>query len=336
MRDLNEIAGEIGPVYTPDAADEGFTLRVGVRGVNAGGEGSITYSTAVGPIGASVAPVAPPINLTLPVVLGITAVGQTLTSSVGSWANAPDTYARQWRRDGVDIAGAQGVAYLLDIADLGAMMSVAVTATNVVGSTVAVSDEVGPVMATPVEALPPENTLLPVITGMTLVGETLTVSDGAWTDGPWAFAYEWRRGADVIAGATGNTLVLAALDQGYRIYCRVTATNTAGSGVAQTADAGPVIGAGLPYCTVLPVVLGDPRSGATLATSDGTWINGPVTFTYNWTRNGLRNSIYESTFDLTDREITKLIASRVTATNALGSSTFNSAPVGPVVPAGAP
>ena len=45
------------------------------------------------------------------------------------------------------------------------------------GSTVAVSAEVGPVMATAVEAQPPENTALPVITGMTLVGETLTVSD---------------------------------------------------------------------------------------------------------------------------------------------------------------
>ena len=193
MRDLNEIVDEINPTYTPTAVDEGFTLRVGVRGVNAGGEGSITYSTAVGPIGVAVAPVAPPVNITLPVILGITAVGQTLTSSVGSWANAPDSYARQWRRDGVDIAGAQGVAYLLDLADLGAMMSVAIVATNVVGSTMAVSDEVGPVMATPVEALPPENTALPVITGMTLVGETLTCSAGSWTDGPWAFAYGGKR-----------------------------------------------------------------------------------------------------------------------------------------------
>jgi hypothetical protein len=336
MRDLAEIAGEIGPAYTPDAADEGFTLRVGVQGVNAGGAGSLTFSTAVGPIGQAVAPLAPPINLTLPVILGITAVGQTLTSSVGSWANAPDSYARQWRRDGIDIAGAQGVAYLLDAADLGAMISVAVTATNVVGSTTAISDEVGPVMATAVEAQPPENTLLPVITGMTLVGEALTCSTGTWTDGPWAFAYEWRRGADIIAGATAATLVLVPLDRGFRIYCRVTATNTAGSSVAQTADAGPTIGAGLPYCTDLPVVTGDPRSGVTLSTTDGVWTNGPVTFTYNWTRNGLRNSIYESTFDLTDREITRLIASRVTATNALGSSSFNSAPVGPVVPADAP
>jgi len=335
MRDLNEIPGEIGPTYTPDAADEGFTLRVGVRGVNAGGEGSVTYSTAVGPIGQATAPLAPPVNITLPVIVGIPAVGQTLTSSVGSWANAPGSYARQWRRDGVDIAGAQGISYLLVAADLDAMMSVAVTATNVVGSTTAISAEVGPVQATAEEAQPPSNTVPPVITGMTLVGETLTCSTGTWTDSPTGFAYEWRRGADIIAGATGSTLVLAALDQGYRIYCRVTAINAVGSGVAQTQDAGPVIGAGLPYCTALPVVSGDPREGETLTTSDGTWINGPVTFTYGWTRNGLRNSVYEATFVLTDREITTLIASRVTATNALGSSSFNSAPVGPVVPAGA-
>ena len=335
VRDLNEIPGEVGPTYTPDAADDGFTIRVGARGVNIGGIGSLTYSTAIGPIGAAAVPVAPPLNLTLPTITGIPAVGETLTSSVGSWANAPDSYARQWRRDGADIAGAQAISYLLDAADLGAMISVAVTATNAVGSTVAISDEVGPVQAT-AATQPPVNTAAPVITGMTLVGETLTCSTGTWTNTPTAFVYEWRRGADIIPGEVGASLVLAAIDQGYRFYCRVTASNAVGAGVGQSQDAGPVIGAGLPYCTDLPVVTGDPRSGQTLMTDDGTWINGPVTFSYGWTRNGLRNSVYSSTFDLTDREITTLIASRVTATNAQGSSSFNSAPVGPVVPAGAP
>jgi hypothetical protein len=96
-----------------------------------------------------------------------------------------------------------------------------------------------------------------------------------------------------------------------------------------------VIAASLPYATTLPVVSGDQRSGEVLSTTDGTWANGPVTFSYAWLRNGLLVSEYENQFDLTDAEVACMIAARVTATNAQGSASFDSLPVGPVIPAGA-
>ena len=80
---------------------------------------------------------------------------------------------------------------------------------------------------------------------------------------------------------------------------------------------------------------GDPRIGEILSTDDGTWINAPTSLTYGWTRNGLLAPVYTPDFELTQAEITAMIASRITASNALGSTRFDSIPVGPVVPIGA-
>jgi hypothetical protein len=336
-RDLSVIDDEIGPLYTVTVEDEGFTLRAGVRGVNAGGPGSIAYSTAIGPVGGAAAPGAPPVNTVLPVVTGQTAVGATLTSSVGAWQNAPTAYARQWRRDAVDIPGATGVTYVLVPADLGAMISVQVVASNTLGSATAISLPVGPVEDAPVEGVPPANATPPSISGMRQVGQTLTVDEGTWTGLPTAFEYQWRRGAEDVAGATAATYLLAGLDQNWSVYCEVRAINASGvSAPARSQMLGPIIGAGLPFCTTLPVISGDAESGQTLTTTDGVWINAPTEFAYTWTRNGLLISEYEATFVLTDAEITTQIASRVTARNAAGASSFDSLPVGPVMPAGLP
>jgi hypothetical protein len=216
------------------------------------------------------------------------------------------------------------------------MISVAVTANNTLGSATAISLEVGPVTDAPVEGVPPINATPPTLSGMHQVGATLTVDVGTWTGAPTAFEYEWRRGAEIITGATGLTYTLVPLDQGWTIYCRVTAINASGLSLpAQTEMVGPVIAAGLPYCTTLPAISGDHVSGETLSANDGAWTNAPTEFTYNWTRNGLLVSAYEATFDLTDAEITTMIGCRVTAHNALGSASFDSLPVGPVLSADA-
>jgi hypothetical protein len=97
----------------------------------------------VGPIAA--VPVAPA-NTVLPVISGTTVVGSVLTASSGTWTGtATITYAYQWRRDGAAISGATASGYTLVTADIGAMITVTVTATNSVGSASAVSTGVGPV-----------------------------------------------------------------------------------------------------------------------------------------------------------------------------------------------
>lgn len=70
-----------------------------------------------------------PVNSVLPAITGTAQVGQTLTAANGTWSNTP-TYARQWLRNGAPIASATGTTYVLVTGDLGATMSVRVTATN--------------------------------------------------------------------------------------------------------------------------------------------------------------------------------------------------------------
>ena len=80
--------------------------------------------------------------------------------------------------------------------------------------------------------VPPANTAAPVASGTGTVGQTLSVTNGTWTNSPSSFAYRWQRGATPISGATASTYVLVAADSGTSVSCQVTATNPAGSASA--------------------------------------------------------------------------------------------------------
>ena len=93
----------------------------------------------------------------------------------------------------------------------------------------------------------PTNTGEPNILGTPVEGETLTASNGTWSDSPTTFAYGWLRcpndggAADgsncgVIPSATKSTYLVLAADVGLRIRVRVTASNKDGTA---SAYAGP-------------------------------------------------------------------------------------------------
>lgn len=89
---------------------------------------------------ASMAAGTKPVNTAVPTISGTVAVGQTLTSTTGTWSGAATiTYARQWLRDGAVIAGATGTTYVVQAADQTHKISVRVTATNSLGSGIATS-----------------------------------------------------------------------------------------------------------------------------------------------------------------------------------------------------
>lgn len=79
----------------------------------------------------------------------------------------------------------------------------------------------------------PANSVAPAITGTETVGQTLSLSDGTWSDTPDSYSYIWKRDGDVIAGETGNTYVLAAEDEGAVITATVVASNL---GITRAAD----------------------------------------------------------------------------------------------------
>jgi hypothetical protein len=86
------------------------------------------------------------------------------------------------------------------------------------------------------------NTAAPVVSGVGTVGLTLTTSDGTWSGSAATYAYQWQRcdsaGANCagIAGATSNSVLLAAADQGMTMRSVVTASNSAGSNSATSAS----------------------------------------------------------------------------------------------------
>ncbi|MEI9966147.1 MAG: hypothetical protein WDN67_00500 [Candidatus Moraniibacteriota bacterium] len=86
----------------------------------------------------------------------------------------------------------------------------------------------------------PVNTALPLITGTPLVGETLSVSNGTWTNTPTSYTYQWKRDGEDIDGETENTYVLTEDDFNAMISCVVTATNAEGSGEAESEETGPI------------------------------------------------------------------------------------------------
>lgn len=87
-----------------------------------------------------------PENAAPPAITGTAQVGETLTGDDGQWSGTPaPTLNRQWKRDGSAISGATGTTYDLVEGDVGAEITLTVTATNSAGSASETSAPVGPV-----------------------------------------------------------------------------------------------------------------------------------------------------------------------------------------------
>lgn len=83
----------------------------------------------------------------------------------------------------------------------------------------------------------PANTVLPAISGTAEEGQTLTCSSGTWVAAvtPITYAYQWQRDAVNISGATNSTYTVTSADLDTDLTCEVTATNSAGSDMAESA-----------------------------------------------------------------------------------------------------
>jgi hypothetical protein len=173
-------------------------------------------------------PPSPPANTVLPVISGSTTLGSVLTTTNGTWTNAV-SFTYQWKR-GVTNIGTNSATYTLVIADSAASITCVVTATNPYGSTPATSNIIT------ADNYIPVNTVAPVISGTMVVGQTLTTTNGTWTNSPTSFTYKWYKGITAIVGATSSTYILVQADAGTTttIKCEVTAINLAGSTAADS------------------------------------------------------------------------------------------------------
>ena len=179
-----------------------------------------------------------PVNIVAPAVTGTATVGQTLSTTNGTWTAAPPIsgFTYQWQRNSVNISGATSSTYVLVEADIGNPIRCVVTATNPLGAVSANSNATANVAG-----IAPVNTVAPAVSGTATIGSTLTTSDGTWTGTPTpTFAYQWQKGTTNIFGATSSTFVVTLSQAGSTIRCVVTATNVAGSASANTANTASV------------------------------------------------------------------------------------------------
>lgn len=87
----------------------------------------------------------------------------------------------------------------------------------------------------------PVNTAVPTISGTTSIGQVLTSTTGTWTGSPTpTYTYQWQRGTTNIGSATSSTYTIVDADAGSTLRCRVTATNSAGSATANSANTAAV------------------------------------------------------------------------------------------------
>jgi hypothetical protein len=242
---------------------------------------SLTHTVCFAPTG---------VGSTKPAITGEPFFGSVLTSSNGTWTNAPISFTRQWGRCDAGgggcsaIPGATDVTYTTTGDDVGHTLAVMVTATNPDGSAMNTSP------ATPVITVagPPTNTAAPVVSGTTKVGQPLTTTNGTWTNAPKTFTYRWIRcdangvdGCDPVAGATTNTLVPTDDDKGHLVKAEVTASNTTPDGTVQSTVA-TSLGTLVPTAPVVqtaPVIKNGPVTvggsvvftGDHLTVTNGTW-----------------------------------------------------------------
>lgn len=333
------VPGATGSTHSLGAADVGFTIRVVVTAANAGGTTSApSQATAV------VLPT-PPVNVSPPTISGTVRESEVLSADTGSWSGSVTGYAHAWQRssDGgqtwSDIAGADSTGYVPTAADIGFLLRVVVTASNLGGSASATSSTT--VAVAP--AVAPTAIDLPAILGTAQEGVALTATTGSWTGSPSAFGYQWQRSADDgqswadIAGAAAVDYTPVAAEVGMRLRVSVSATNPGGTTTASSEPTAPVLPAP-PTSTSPPIVTGAPVEGGTLRASTGDWSGEPTSHDFQWERcipGGACSEIRWGNVDdytLKDDDVGFTVRVVVTASNAGGPATAASEPTAVVLP----
>jgi hypothetical protein len=135
----------------------------------------------------------------------------------------------------------------------------------------------------------PSNTAAPTISGTARAGQTLTASDGTWSNSPTSFSDQWQRcnvdgtGCADISGATKQTYTLVVADVDHRVRVQVTATNADGHATASSEPTEVVSATAGPTDSTKPTITGSATIGSELTAHAGSW-TGASSFAYQWLR----------------------------------------------------
>ena len=295
LRNSTAIPNATASTYTVTEADLDTSLTCEVR---AAGQTTST-STAV--------TATSPRAVLAPVVSGEPRLRRTLTCARGTWDDlATDRYAvtHQWLRDNVAIPGETNATFALTAADTGRAISCQTRAET--------RTPTAPLNgAQTVRA--PLNRLVPRLSGVARVRQTLSCTRGDWDDDAadrYSVAYRWFRGSNPIPGETEPTYTVTSADIAQAIHCRVRAEDLT---EAQSA----AITIRRPANVVAPTISGDPRLFRTVTCSRGDWDDLPedrYSVTYSWLRSGtVIPGAVGPTYTVAHEDMSKTLACRVRA-----------------------
>ena len=309
------ISGATASTYTLVAADLGTTIKVRVSFTDDASNAETLTSAATAVV--SAAPNTPATGA--PMITGTAQVGQTLTATVGTIADAnglPDPFLAdantsfQWVQVNLgtetNIASATASTYTLVREDWAASVRVKVAFQDAQGNSE------GPLTSSSVIIVKPANTAAtgkPGITGTAQVGQTLTATVGtsADVDGlPNPFltdvntSFQWIRVATDntetnIASATASTYTLVTDDAGTTIKVKVGFADNYDYDEMLTSAATAVVSAAANTpATGAPTITGTAQVGQTLtagttAIMDADGLTTP-SYTYQWIRVATDNS----------------------------------------------
>jgi hypothetical protein len=156
------ISGATSASYTPVSGDSGHTLQCTVTATNLGG---VVTSTTSATAAVTITPSAPT-NTVAPSISGNPWPASTLTANTGNWSGYPyPTFTYQWQSGGTNIGGATSQTYKVASADLGAVITCSVAATNSQGTPPAVTTAGVTIVEVPLITATPAASVLDVSEG---------------------------------------------------------------------------------------------------------------------------------------------------------------------------
>ena len=248
------------------------------------------------------------VNTRDPAIDGKPQVGKLLTADPGGWSPKA-SFAFQWFVGGQPVAGADAATYRPMPADVGAVITVQVTASRPGYVTALVA-------TAPTDKVEPGvivSNIAPAIRGTAIVGHTLAASAGTWSITPGSVSYLWRIDGKPIRGATDSTYSPTAHDGGHNLSARVTVRADGYTATSVVAEPVRVLH-GLASFARQPVVHGSAVVGRTLVARPGVVTpSRSATLSYQWYRGSQAiHGAVDQSYELRSRDAGHRLWVRVT------------------------